>query len=376
VTEPAWDDSAVARAWPAAAPLRGAKAADVCVVGLGASGLAAVEAALDRGLRVVGVDAGRVASGAAGRNGGFLLGGGARFPHEAAAEWGVDAMAALHRATLAELDHLVARFPDVVRRTGSLRIADDDAEADDCVQHVTALRAVGIRAESWDGPPGPGVLLPDDGAVDPVARCLATAAAVLERGGDRVALHEASPVVAVGSGGVTTTGGSVSAGAVVVCVDGGLERLVPDLVGRVRTARLQMLAAAPLGRVVLERPVYLRWGFDYAQQDPAGRLLVGGGRDLGGEAEWTHDQATTPVVQAHLDALARRLAGGAVTVTHRWSGAVGYTPDHRPVVDLVDGIAVAGGYCGVGNLVGPLAARAALALALDGDASAARLVRG
>src|SRR5947207_138096 len=47
--------------------------ADVCVVGLGGSGLAAVRALTALGTRVVGLDAGEVACGAAGRNGGFLL---------------------------------------------------------------------------------------------------------------------------------------------------------------------------------------------------------------------------------------------------------------------------------------------------------------
>jgi glycine/D-amino acid oxidase-like deaminating enzyme len=46
---------------------------------------------------------------------------------------------------------------------------------------------------------------------------------------------------------------------------------------------------------------------------------------------------------------------------------VGYTSDARPLVtEADDGVVACGGYCGTGNLVGPLAARAAVALALDG----------
>jgi glycine/D-amino acid oxidase-like deaminating enzyme len=71
--------------WPGLPPLDGDTTADACVVGLGASGLAAVAELADRGLTVVGVDAGRIAAGAAGRNGGFLLGGGAPFLHDAIA---------------------------------------------------------------------------------------------------------------------------------------------------------------------------------------------------------------------------------------------------------------------------------------------------
>jgi glycine/D-amino acid oxidase-like deaminating enzyme len=49
------------------------------VIGLGGSGLAAVLEARSLGLSVIGIDAGMVAGGAAGRNGGFLLEGTASF---------------------------------------------------------------------------------------------------------------------------------------------------------------------------------------------------------------------------------------------------------------------------------------------------------
>src|SRR5687767_6869168 len=68
--------------------LGGDAEADVCVVGLGGSGLAAVHALLDLGARVVGLDAGVVAGAAAGRNGGFLLAGLAPFHHDAVAAVG------------------------------------------------------------------------------------------------------------------------------------------------------------------------------------------------------------------------------------------------------------------------------------------------
>src|SRR5689334_9203836 len=68
--------------------LGGEVEADVCVVGLGGSGLAAVRALTAAGRRVVGIDAGEVACGAAGRNGGFLLAGLYEFHHDAVAKIG------------------------------------------------------------------------------------------------------------------------------------------------------------------------------------------------------------------------------------------------------------------------------------------------
>jgi glycine/D-amino acid oxidase-like deaminating enzyme len=363
---PGWDDDPVVAAWAGLPPLPGDETADACVVGLGASGLAAVEALVERGLSVIGLDAGRIAGAAAGRNGGFLLGGPAPFVHQAVAGWGETAAIGLYRETLAELDRLIDTLgPDVVRRTGSIRLAHDDAERADCGRHAATLLAHGIAVEDFVGELGRGLFLPNDATVNPAVRALLTA----ERLSRRARLHEHSTVTDIASGRVTTPFGVVSAGVIVIAVDGGLERLVPSLAGVVRTARLQMLSTAP-GSVPVERvscPIYDRWGYDYAQVDPAGRLYVGGGRDRFRADEWTTDTAPTPSVQGYLDGVAERLAGRPVGAIRRWGASAGFTDDGRAVVAPVDaGVVVCGGYSGTGNLVGSVAARAAVALAVDG----------
>ncbi len=361
--------------WPGFPPLPGDASADACVVGLGASGLAAVEALVGRGLSVVGVDAGRVAAGAAGRNGGFLIGGPALFLHDAVHRWGSTAVD-LYRATLAELDRLADSLgPDVVRRVGSIRLAglpgqpasaaeaaEQEAELRDCAAQAAVLREHSIAVEDYDGPLGRGLFLPDDAATNPALR--ATRLAARLRGG--ATLHEHTRVTAIGPGRVVTERGTVAAATVVVAVDGGLDALLPGLAGRIRTARLQMLAtAAQPAR--LPCPVYGRWGYDYAQQAVDGRLFVGGGRDLFAADEWTAATAPTAPVQAYIETVATRMAGAPVEVTDRWAASVGFTPDARPLCTLVDaGVVAVGGYNGTGNLVGPVAARAAVALALDG----------
>jgi len=215
---------------------------------------------------------------------------------------------------------------------------------------------------------GEGLFLPDDAAMNPARRALGLA----ERYRGEARLFENSPVVSIdsatGSSPVVHTGaGQVSAGLVVVAVDGKLEVLLPELAGRVRTTRLQMLATAPVAPGRLAWPVYGRWGYDYAQQDAGGRLFVGGGRDTDLDAEWTADTTPTPKVQGWIEGIAARFAGAPVAVTHRWAASAAYTEDGRPVVAEVRPRVVAcGAYNGTGNLVGPIAARAALALGLDG----------
>ena len=230
-----WDDDPVVTAWPGLAALPGNRTADACVIGLGGSGLAAVGALLERGLSVLGVDAGRVAAGAAGRNGGFLLGGAAAYLHTAVAQWGEAAAVQVYRATLAELRGLAhALGGDVVRRVGAIRLAglpgeprtgaeaeDRVRELGDCAEHAGALRAHGFAVEEYDGPLGQGLYLPEDAAMNPARRALALAAALAPR----AALHEQTAVARVEPGRVTTERGVISASVVIVAVDGRLEVL-------------------------------------------------------------------------------------------------------------------------------------------------------
>jgi glycine/D-amino acid oxidase-like deaminating enzyme len=376
-----WDADPAVESWAGLPSLGGDRTADACVVGLGGSGLAAVAALRAGGLSVVGVDAGRIAAGAAGRNGGFLLGGPALFLHDAIARWGEDAAVGLYRATLRELDALAdALGPEVVRPVGSIRLAglpgppESDVEAAererevaDCALHAAALREHAIAVQTYDGPLGRGIFLPDDAAMNPARRALELATQLVRR--DGAELYEHTPVTGVEPGRAVTARGTVRARTVIVAVDGRLEHVLPQLTGRVRTARLQMLATEPVTPGRLPCPVYGRWGYDYAQQDAAGRLFVGGGRDRFVGDEWTADPQPTASVQAYIERVGRRMAGAPVRVSHRWAAPVGFTPDGRPLCAQVDdGVFAIGGYNGTGNLVGPVAARAAVALALDGAA--------
>jgi gamma-glutamylputrescine oxidase len=372
-----WDDDDVVAAWTGLPSLAGDVAADACVIGLGGSGLAAIESVLDRGLSVVAVDAGRVAAGAAGRNGGFLLGGPDAYLHSAIAAWGEDAAVWLYRATLRELEHLAMLVPDVVKRVGSIRLAglpgdpedaaeaaDHAAELRDCDEHEAALVRHGIAVERYDGSLGRGLFLPDDASMNPARRAIGLAT-ILQR---RAALYENTRVVEVQSERVVTERGTITAPIVIVAVDGRLDVLLPQLAGRVRTARLQMIATAPVSPGRLHCPVYGRWGYDYGQQLPDGRLFIGGGRDRFVDEEWTTATEPSDNVQGYIEHIAARFVGAPVSVTHRWAASVGFTGgDGRALCTAVDdGVVAIGGYNGTGNLVGPVAARAAVALVLDG----------
>lgn len=351
---PLWAEGSSPLGLPA---LAGEARADVCVVGLGGSGLTAVHALLDRGLDVVGLDAGTVAGGAAGRNGGLMLAGLAPFFHDAAAALGVERARALYLATLDEQERAAAATPDRVRRTGSLRIADDGVERADCDAQHDAMRAAGLPVERYEGPWGTGLRFPTDLCFDPLGRCRDLARAALARG---ARLFEHSRAEELAGDSVTTTAGRVAAGRVVVAVDGGLGRVLPELADRVRSARLQMLATAPAPDVSIAAPMYLRRGYEYTQQLPGGEVALGGFRDHRLDEEWTDDPAPTAAIQDLLERYLRTRLRTAAPVTHRWGATVGYTDGPLPVVEeLPRGVFALGGYSGTGNLVGALAGRAA-----------------
>ena len=359
---------------PGLPTLRGDTTAEAVVVGLGGSGLTAVNALLQRGVRTVGIDAGGIASGAAGRNGGFLLAGLAEFHHVAVERLGRERAARCYRVTLAELDRIFADCPSSTRRTGSLRIAADENEADDCHDQLVAMRADSLPVEPYDGPFGRGLRFPEDGAMQPLARCRSLAGRAFEMG---ARLFVDSPVTSIEPGRVVTASGAVACDHVLVCVDGALEVLVPRLAAEVRSVRLQMLATAPIPGEVVPCPIYRRYGLDYFQQLVTGEVALGGARDAGGDKEWTRSLEPSAAVQGVLDARLAEVVPVATTVTHRWAGTVGYTEDRLPIVRAVDeGVYVAGGYSGTGNVVGAVAARALVELALDGDDALASLFDG
>lgn len=339
--------------------------ADVCVVGLGGSGLAAVHELLDLGQRVVGIDAGIVAGGAAGRNGGFLLAGPADFHHDAVRTVGRDRATALYRRTLDELARMQAETPAAIRREGSLRVAMSDDEREDCRIQLAAMEADRLPAEWYVGPEGEGLRIPTDGVFQPLQRCRALAERARSRG---AALFELSRAVAISGTGVETPEGRIACDAVIVAVDGRLEQVFPELAGRVRTARLQMLATAPTTEVQTRHAVYSRYGYEYWQQLPDGAIALGGMRDRGGEGEWTDVAEPADPVQSMLETYLRDVLRVTAPITHRWAGAVGYTDDGLPIFEEVrPRVWAIGGYCGTGNVVGAICGRAAARVAVTGS---------
>jgi glycine/D-amino acid oxidase-like deaminating enzyme len=106
--------------------------------------------------------------------------------------------------------------------------------------------------------------------------------------------------------------------------------------------------------------VYARWGYEYLQQRPDGRILAGGFSDVDAEDSYTDSDAGSPAIWERLERyLGDGIAAGA-RITHRWAGVVGYAGDDLPYVGEVPGrpgLYVSGGYSGVGNVPGFMSGR-------------------
>ncbi len=365
---PVWDDLK----WRALAPQDSDLSTDVCVIGLGGSGLTAISELLDIGRRVIGIDAADVAAGAAGRNGGFLLGGTADFHHDAGTAIGRARALRIHQLTLEEIGRIGEQAPGTVRFPGSLRIAESGDELADCARQRDAMRADGMAVEDYDGQFGRGLFFPGDASFNPLARCRALALANIARG---ARLFARTRALSFRANEVITDRGRIHCGSVIVAVDGRLESLVPELAGTVRTARLQMLATAPTREIEVPCPVYARYGFDYYQQLPDGSIALGGGRDKSIDTEWTTDNEPSPFIQDYLESVLREKLRVQAPISHRWAANVSYTFNGLPVLaEARPGVWVLGGYSGTGNAIGALCGRAAARLASGDSTEFARLL--
>jgi glycine/D-amino acid oxidase-like deaminating enzyme len=330
--------------------VRLAGAPDVAVVGGGITGCACALALAEAGLRVRLYEAREIAGGASGRNGGFALRGGSA-PYPVLAESvGREQTAALWRWTEAELTELATLAGDAFRPTGSLRLAADEEEREELRVEYDALRKAGFAVEWRDELPAPlagrypaAIFHPPDGVLQP---------ARLVR---RLAMRAAAAGVEIREQTRVGSAGETGAEKVVVATDGYPSGLLGELEGLIVPTRGQVIATEPIEEMLFEVPHYGRHGFDYWHQTPEGRIVAGGFRDVSLDTEFTADEVTTAPVQDALDRFIESHLGRPLRVDYRWAGIFGMVFDFVPVVGRVpgqDGLWVAGGYSGHGNVLG------------------------
>jgi gamma-glutamylputrescine oxidase len=328
---------------------------DVEIIGAGITGCSCALTLAHAGRRVRVRDERGVAEGASGRNGGFALRGAAARYDVARETYGHEAARELWSRTEHELDRLEQLAGDAFRRTGSLRLAADVEERDEIRAEFEALRDDGFACE-WRDQMAP-LLRPHfrgaiyhvgDGALQPARFVRRLAAEAAEAG------------VEFRTGTRVDSLDELEAEQLVIATDGSGRGLIAELDDAVWPARGQVIATEPLAERLFECPHYARHGFDYWQQLPDKRIVLGGFRDFSILTEMTDEEVTTEEIQGALDGFLAELLGSAPRVEYRWAGIFGLTQDLVPLVGAVpgrEGTWIACGYSGHGNVLGLLCGR-------------------
>jgi gamma-glutamylputrescine oxidase len=334
----------------------------VAIVGGGLTGIGAAWGLRESGLRVALLEERTLASGASGRNAGFLLAGPATEYLRAVEELGAETAHEIWRFT-EENNRAIARIVEGLGlecgylRRGSMSLAASEHEWGRLRSGQTALREAG----SWtclvgrDDLPRPfeqsyfgGIYYPGNAEIQPAAYVRGVASTIASR----VQIFERSPVEGLARSGawlVRTRAGVVRAESVILATNAYTPRLLPDI--SILPVRGQVLSTAPLSRVTVPFPMYADFGYQYWRQTPDGRLVVGGWRNMYLEVETGCAEALHVGIQAELTRFAGWVAGTEAKVDHKWAGIMGFTPDMLPLVGPVpgsEGLWIAAGYSGHG----------------------------
>ena len=350
---------------------------DVAVVGGGLVGSYAARLLSEAGRDVVLLEARDLASGATGRNAGFVLLGLVDYYAIAVERYGRERARELWSLTVRNRERTIALLTELglpFDRCGSLLLAMDEAEARVLEESARLMEADGFPIDySTSDPLGrgfaAGLRQPDDLTIDPARFARAIAA------GSGARLLVDSEVFAIEQRGakclVRSKRATVECGAVLLATNAYSPNLHPYFRERVHPVRAQMLATAPNSPAV-DTAVYANWGYEYIRQLPGGQVLVGGGRSAYRDVEVGYLDTTTPEVQAALtEFLRRHFPEVTAPVTQRWSGTMGFSPDGVPLVGrLPDLPAVhfAVAFTGHGLGIGLMSAERAVELLLHGTA--------
>jgi gamma-glutamylputrescine oxidase len=305
--------------------------ADVLVIGGGITGVSLMHHLGQRAIDAVLVERRHLASGASGRNAGFLLAGVADCYSEAVRIFGRSRTRDIWNMTIEnhiEEIEAVARHKIGHRRKGSEILAASEQEAAQLAESAQLMTEDGFDC-TWDGS---RLTNPGDGEVAPSLLVGAFA-----RQAPPGSIREGVEVTAIqpGNGDVLVRAGEKEcrAGSVILATNAYTPQLLPQV--PIQPRRAQMLASEPEAARLVERPTYSNFGYRYWRQLPSGEILVGGWRNTAYDIEVGYDERPTAPIQSHLEAHLREL-GADGEVTHRWAGTMGFTKSGLPLIGPVD----------------------------------------
>ena len=349
--------------WPA---LSDSVTADVCVVGGGLAGLNTALGLAERGCAVVLLEARRIAWGASGRNGGFVLPGFSVDGETLAARLGRDHARRLHalsRDAVALIRHRIAAHAIACGPVidGHLRVSRRDRPGALERRRDRLAALYNMALDYWprekvratlDSPRYFDAL--HDGAgfhLHPLNYSLGIAKAAAAAG---VRLFEESAVRALTRDGaahvVVTERGRVRADAVVLACGGYIDGLVPRLAGATVPVATAIVVTEPLGArlhaaIRSDSAIHdIRRTGNYYRILADGRLLWGGGMTA-----WTRRAPRRLAARMLGDLVATYPQFAGVRAETAWSGLMAYARHQMPQIGLLrPGLWYATGFGGHG----------------------------
>ena len=356
------------------APLHGATAADVCIVGGGYTGLSAALHLAQRGFDVVLLEAHKVGFGASGRNGG-QVGSGQRQDQvwietavgreQAHRFWDLAEEAkALVKSLIRDHAMPVTFYPGVAHACYSdaeVRASRSYAtklHRDYGYDHLEPLDQTAIRrligSQAFKG----GEVDRDAGHVNPLNYAIGIAAAAAKAG---ARLHEGSEVVRIDRGAkpvVHTAQGAVTCSHVILAANGYLGGLEPKVAARVMPINNFILATEPLGtlaRDILSDPIAVadsKFVVNYWRLSEDHRLLFGGGETYG----YRFPADIVKTVMKPMLAVYPQLKG--TKIDYAWGGTLAITTNRMPCFTRpAPNILSASGYSGHGVAMATMAGK-------------------
>lgn len=352
-----------------------ARDVDIAIVGGGIVGASCAYFLADRGAPVLLLESGRVGREASGVNAGGVRQQARALPEVPLALRSLDLWADLDKRLDASLEY---------ERCGDLRIVETEADAEKVRAIAARERQAGLSLDWVEGRTlrslapalSPRVLggtfCPTGGQANPLlvaptfGKRAQTSGAIVWEGCEVQRLRRDGTGFAL-----ETPNGRVRAARVVLAAGAWTPFLAESLGLRVAISLFvpQMTATVPLPRVL--GTVLLGFSRKLSmKQMRSGAVLIGGGKRGGGDlVTRARGPAEENVRLGAVDAVdVLPVLGGAET-TRSWVGLEGLTPDEMPIIDRVDGVYVAAGFCGHGFAIGPAVGQLLAEWLLDGKPS-------
>ncbi|MBS1271305.1 MAG: Gamma-glutamylputrescine oxidoreductase [Candidatus Marinimicrobia bacterium] len=361
---------------------------EIAIVGGGITGISAAIHLAQKGYKPVVLEKRTIASGASGRNAGFLIAGSVEYYHRAIGFIGREKAKRLWALSLEShhtLRNWIREFDIQCDYTndGSLVLATTPEEWSEIQEAAEKLRKDGFNAETIESEElnrwgesltkfTGGYYCSDDGSANP-ARCVRGLASAAENFG--VPIYENTPVLDYSESGqnhvtLTMPDATIEAQMVLVAANAFTPQLRNILDGKILPVRGQMLATEPIDAKIAV-PCYANFGFDYFRQTSDGRMIIGGSRDHNPDAEMGFDEEPNEQIQSELEDYLMDLLDldRSPEITHRWTGTMGFARDGLPVIGRLPyskHIYVAGGFTGHGMSIATKVAEIVSTLLIEG----------